>query len=86
MDVEELARLASRSTDLADLFERGTIEDRDAFVRAVRDVEETLLRIAGSATPNAVPVPSDPRLTKPSFRNVPSSRNDCTRLLARSET
>ena len=30
---------------MADLFERRTIQDRDAFVRAVRDVDETLLRI-----------------------------------------
>ena len=41
----ELSRLAAGAADLADLFQRGAIEDRDSFVRAVRDVDETLLRI-----------------------------------------
>src|SRR5262245_53986479 len=43
--MEELARLAPGSADVADLFERFAIENRDALVRAVRDVGETLLRI-----------------------------------------
>src|SRR5439155_20579473 len=45
VQMEELARLASGSADVADLFERRAIQNRDALVRAVRDVDETLLRI-----------------------------------------
>src|SRR6266550_808986 len=45
MDMVELSRLAAGAADLADLFQRGAIEDRDPFVRAVRDVDKTLLRI-----------------------------------------
>src|SRR6266850_2901094 len=45
VQMEELARLAPGSADVADLFERRAIQNRDAFVRAVRDVDETLLRI-----------------------------------------
>src|SRR2546426_8862896 len=43
--MEELARLAPGSADVADLLERLAIQNRDAFVRAVGDVHETLLRI-----------------------------------------
>src|SRR6266478_5185316 len=43
--MEELARLAPGSADVADLLERLAIQNRDAFVRSVRDVHETLLRI-----------------------------------------
>src|SRR5438445_7998553 len=45
VEMKELARLASGSADVADLFKRRAIQDCDTFVRAVRDVGETLLRI-----------------------------------------
>src|SRR5262245_66336754 len=43
--MEELAGLAPGSADMADFFERLAIQDRDALVRAVGDVDETLLGI-----------------------------------------
>src|SRR5258708_32136043 len=43
--MEEFTGLAPGSADVADLVERRAIQDRDTFVRAVRDVDETLLRI-----------------------------------------
>ena len=43
--MKEFTRLAPGSADVADLLERGTIEDCDALVGAVRDVDETLLRV-----------------------------------------
>src|SRR5207245_8387045 len=49
VQMEELARLAPGTADVADLFERLAIQNRDAFVRAVRDVDETLLRIGREA-------------------------------------
>ena len=45
MNVVELTRLATRSTDLPDFFQRGAIEDCDPVVRAVRYVSETLFGI-----------------------------------------
>src|SRR5437899_1394022 len=56
--MEELARLAPGTADVADLFERLAIQNRDAFVRAVRDVDETLLRIGreGNAECRACPL------------------------------
>ncbi len=45
VQMEELTRLAPGGAEVADLFERRAIEDCDPFVRAVRDVDETLLRI-----------------------------------------
>ena len=43
--MEELARLAPGPADVTDLFERCAIENRNALVGAIRDVEETLRRI-----------------------------------------
>src|SRR2546425_3730358 len=51
VEMEELARLAPGSSDVADLFERYAIENRDAFVRAVRDVDETLPGIGRQRNP-----------------------------------
>src|SRR5215831_18188239 len=46
VQMKELASLAPGSADVADLFERGAIQNRDPFVRPVRDVDETLLGIS----------------------------------------
>src|SRR6266849_8746474 len=43
--MEELARLAPGSADVADLFKRRSIQDRDTFVRSVRDIDETLFGV-----------------------------------------
>ena len=45
VDVVELAGLATRTADLADLFEGGAVENRNPVVRAVRYVSETLFGI-----------------------------------------
>src|SRR5262245_2797574 len=42
VQMEELARLAPWPADVADLLKRCAIQNRDAFIRAVRDVEKTL--------------------------------------------
>ena len=43
--MKELARLPARPADVADLLERLAIQDRDALVRPVRDIQEPLLRV-----------------------------------------
>src|SRR5262249_40112836 len=45
VQVEELARLAAGSAEVADLLERRPIQDRDALVGSIGDVQESLLRI-----------------------------------------
>src|SRR5437762_2536923 len=45
VQMEELARFPPGPTDVADFFERLAIENCNALVRAVRDVDETLFRI-----------------------------------------
>src|SRR5437660_4894586 len=45
VQMDKLARLAPGPADLADFFERLAIQNRDALVRAVRNVDETLVRI-----------------------------------------
>src|SRR5256885_5115777 len=45
VQMEKLARLAPGPADVADFFERLAIQNRDALVRAVRNVDETLVRI-----------------------------------------
>jgi hypothetical protein len=45
VNVKELAGLAARAPDRPDQFERAAVQDRDAFVRAVGDVQEPLLRV-----------------------------------------
>src|SRR5258708_31013629 len=44
-EVKYLPDLAPDAADVTNLFERGAIQNRNAFVRAIRDVEETLRRI-----------------------------------------
>src|SRR6185436_4874856 len=49
VQVKELTRLPAGPADLAELLERPPIENRDALVGPVRDVQEPLLRIGGEA-------------------------------------
>src|SRR5262249_43639272 len=49
VEVEELARLAPRPSDMANLLERRAVENCDALVRTVGDVEEALFRIGRQA-------------------------------------
>jgi hypothetical protein len=49
--MKELTGFPSRTADLSDGLKRVTIEDRDVIVRAVRNIQEALLRITGERDP-----------------------------------